>query len=112
MADGAALGARTGKAFVTHLDGAGFGRIAHEVASVFEVVEVGLDSCRGLQADRLADLTHRRGVAPVVLMLDDAVEDFSLSSGECVGHGDLRWAVFPPLAGGLWTSWGFLVVDG
>jgi hypothetical protein len=45
-------------------------------------------------------------------VLDDAVEYFSLSSGECVGHGDLRWAEFPPLAGGLWTRWGFLVVDG
>ena len=57
---------------------------------------MGLDRCRGLQADRLTDLTHRRG-SPVVLVLDDAVEDFfcrvvSVSDmGTSVGPDSRPW---------------------
>ena len=55
--------------------------------------QVGVDGGRRGEADRLADLAHRRREATVALVLLDDLEDLSLAGGEGdVSHGDLQGA--------------------
>ena len=87
VANGATFYVGSGVAFVADLDGAWLRRIADEVAGVLQVVEVRLDGGGRLEADGFADLAHRRWVTPLVLVLDDDIEDLALACGERVGHG-------------------------
>ena len=60
-----------------------------QVAEALEGGEVGVHRRGGGEADRLADLAHRRRVAPVALVLLDDLEDLALTGGDVLGHGVL-----------------------
>ena len=61
--------------------------VAPEVAEALEAGQVGVDGGRGREPHRLADLAHRRRVAAVAGVGDDAVEDPLLALGEFgIGH--------------------------
>src|SRR4029079_14746986 len=73
------------------LDRPGLRGVAPEEAEALEAGEVGVDGARAREPDRLADLPHARGVAPVAEGRLDEVEDLSLLAAERgagVGH---RW---------------------
>ena len=58
-----------------HLDGPGLGRVPPQVATVLQGLQVGVHGARGGQADGLADLSHRRRVAPLFHACHDVVQD-------------------------------------
>ena len=78
------------------LDGAGLGGVAPEVAEPLERGEVGVHGGGRAEADALADLADRRGVAPLAHGRVDALEDLALAGGEgLLGHGGLPGRVRP-----------------
>ena len=75
-----------GRRVVADLDGPGLGRVAAQVALALEHGQVGVDGRGGGEADRLADLAHRRRVAAVADRLGDAVEDLLPLGAQYLGH--------------------------
>src|SRR4029079_3590927 len=92
------------------LDRPGLRGVAPEEAEALEAGEVGVDGARAREPDRLADLPHARGVAPVAEGRLDEVEDLSLLAAERgagVGH---RWRSPCGLVVRSWVERAFLVV--
>ena len=92
-------------------------RIARGTEGAISAVLGGLDAepvgkTPVLEADGLADLPHGRRVPTLVLMLNDAIKNLALASGERVGHGGSSRGRFRPTTGGLWTTCGFLGISG
>ena len=83
------------------LDGPGLARVLGQVALALEHGQVGVHRGRGGQPDRLADLAHRRGVAPVALAVGDEVEDLQPLPAQDLGHRRLLWCPPRPAAGPL-----------
>jgi hypothetical protein len=69
-----------------HLDSARLGRVAADEALALERLELGVDAGGRGQADRVADLTDRRGVASVGDRVADHLQDASLPGGELLRH--------------------------
>ena len=51
------------RAFVEEFDGPVLGRVAADIAQIFQAVEITVDRRRRAQADFLADFPYRRGIA-------------------------------------------------
>jgi len=61
----------------SELDGAGLGGVALEVALTLEHGQMGVDGRRGVEADGLADLAHRGGIATLAQALGDEFENLA-----------------------------------
>ena len=67
---------------VEQLDGPRLGRVAPEQADLLQVRQMGVYRRGGGQADRLADVAHRRRVAVARRVALDEVEDLLLALGQ------------------------------
>ena len=85
MADRPAVDRGPRRRLEADLDGAGLGRVPHEVALVLERGQMGVHRGTGRQAHGLADLPHARRVAAAADLGVDELEHLALP-GRQVGH--------------------------
>ena len=72
---------------VADLDGPGLGGVPAQVPLALEHGQMGVDRRRRGEADRLADLADRRGIAPLPHRLGDEVQNLLALAAQCLGHG-------------------------
>ena len=106
VADRSALHDRPGVGVPAHLDGPRLGGVAAQVAEALQRAQVAVHRRRRGEADRLADLAHRRRIAAVADLLFDEHQHLALAAGELLRGHDVIVRTFGTEVKHLYVSTG------